>query len=153
MPPCFSTLSRARARNCSRVQPDRATPMTGTSSRPWAHIACRAGKIFLQARSPVAPRKTRASDTAADMTDSPVGRISNPSFFWTDWKSVPRSSSRSAGDVVVVVPQPEDGFLRSVLVAEHTEGGGAQVEAASQGGVQAQPAGGQDAQDVAAGED
>ena len=33
-------LSRARARSCSSVQPDRATPTTGTSSCPRRAIAC-----------------------------------------------------------------------------------------------------------------
>src|SRR5215471_21144375 len=35
--------------------------MTGTLRCPRLTIACRAGKIFLYARSPVAPKKTRAS--------------------------------------------------------------------------------------------
>src|SRR4029453_18844493 len=35
--------------------------MTGTVRCPRLTIACRAGKIFLYARSPVAPKKTRAS--------------------------------------------------------------------------------------------
>ena len=65
-PPCCSTLSRARSRSCSRLPP-RATPMTGTSSVPRRIIACSAGKIFLNARSPVAPRKTNASDRSAAM--------------------------------------------------------------------------------------
>ena len=60
-PPCFSTLSLARARNWSRPQPALATPMTGTSRCPRRAIACRAGKIFLYARSPVAPKNTSAS--------------------------------------------------------------------------------------------
>ena len=36
--------------------------MTGTFSRPRLTMVCSAGKIFLYARSPVAPKKTRASD-------------------------------------------------------------------------------------------
>src|SRR6266581_5306506 len=35
--------------------------MTGTLRCPRCTIACSAGKIFLYARSPVAPKKTRAS--------------------------------------------------------------------------------------------
>ncbi len=46
-PPCFSRLSRARARNWSRFQPALATPMTGTSRWPRLTIACSDGKIFL----------------------------------------------------------------------------------------------------------
>ena len=61
-PPCFSTLSCARARNWSSVQPALATPMTGTSSWPRLAMACSAGKIFLYARSPVAPKNTSASE-------------------------------------------------------------------------------------------
>src|ERR1700751_3844670 len=55
-------LSLAPAFNWSRLQPDLATPMTGTLRWPRFTIACSAGKIFLYARSPVAPKKTRASD-------------------------------------------------------------------------------------------
>src|SRR6476620_6084495 len=36
--------------------------MTRQSSLPRRAIACSAGKIFLYARSPLAPKKTRASD-------------------------------------------------------------------------------------------
>ena len=38
-PPCFSTLARARARNCSIVQSDLATPMTGAWRCPRRSIA------------------------------------------------------------------------------------------------------------------
>src|SRR5262245_8037018 len=62
MPPCFSRLSFTRARNCSTFQPAFATPRTGTSRWPRFAIACSAGKIFLYARSPVAPKNTRASE-------------------------------------------------------------------------------------------
>src|SRR5215469_5951849 len=41
--------------------------MTGTSRWPRLIIAWSAGKIFLNARSPVAPKKTRASEWAAVM--------------------------------------------------------------------------------------
>src|SRR5262245_31470336 len=64
-PPCFSRLSCARAFSCSSVQPAFATPITGMSSVPRRTIACRAGKICLYARSPVAPKKTSASDCSA----------------------------------------------------------------------------------------
>ena len=54
---------RVRARwSCSRLHPAFATPMTGTSSVPRFTIACSDGKIFLYARSPVAPKNTSASD-------------------------------------------------------------------------------------------
>src|SRR5262245_63161630 len=39
--------------------------MTGMSSEPRRIIACNAGKIFLWARSPVAPKKTSASEWSA----------------------------------------------------------------------------------------
>src|SRR5262249_1141962 len=45
-----------------RVQPDFATPMTGMFRWSRFTSACSAGKIILYARSPVAPKKTRASD-------------------------------------------------------------------------------------------
>src|SRR5262245_45221771 len=64
-PPCFSRLSCARAFSCSSVQPAFATPITGMSSVPRRTIACSAGKIFLYARSPVAPKNTSASDCSA----------------------------------------------------------------------------------------
>src|SRR5262249_48828850 len=70
MPPCFSTLSRARALSWSRFQPALATPITGTFRWPRRAIPCSAGKIFLYARSPVAPKKTRASELDAFMIDS-----------------------------------------------------------------------------------
>jgi hypothetical protein len=50
------------ARNCSRFQPAFGTPITGTSRRPRFAIARSAGKIFLYARAPVAPKNTRASE-------------------------------------------------------------------------------------------
>src|SRR5215469_5847797 len=61
-PPCFSTLSLARARNWSRLHAPLATPITGISRWPRLIMACKAGKIFLYARSPVAPKNTRASE-------------------------------------------------------------------------------------------
>ena len=61
-PPYFSTLSCARMRNWSRFQPALATPMTGTSRSPRLAIAWSEGKIFLYARSPVAPKNTSASE-------------------------------------------------------------------------------------------
>src|SRR4051794_30233952 len=54
-------LSFARVLRSSSVHPALATPMTGTSSVPRRTRAWRAGKIFLCARSPVAPKKTSAS--------------------------------------------------------------------------------------------
>src|SRR5262249_14622527 len=69
-PPCFSTLSRARALSWSRFQPALATPTTGTFRWPRRTIPCSAGKIFLYARSPVAPKKTRAAELDSFMLDS-----------------------------------------------------------------------------------
>src|ERR1017187_8558729 len=45
--------------------------MTGTLRCPRFTIACSAGKIFFFERSPVAPKKTRASDEAAGISPSP----------------------------------------------------------------------------------
>src|SRR5207247_181211 len=56
------TLSRTRARSRAVVQGLEATPITGTLSAPLLTIAWSAGKIFLKARSPVAPKSTSASD-------------------------------------------------------------------------------------------
>ena len=61
-PPYRSTLSRARNLSWSSVQPALATPITGTSRLPRLASACRAGNIFLWARSPVAPKNTSASE-------------------------------------------------------------------------------------------
>src|SRR5689334_4289329 len=61
-PPCSWRLFLARSRSWSTVQPDFATPMTGTSSVPRLTMLCRVGKIFLYARSPVAPKNTSASE-------------------------------------------------------------------------------------------
>src|SRR4051812_42447022 len=59
MPPCASTLALTFARNSSAGR--RPTPTTGRSRRPRFTMDCRAGMIFLEARSPVAPKNTRAS--------------------------------------------------------------------------------------------
>src|SRR5262245_39139469 len=64
-PPCFARLSCARAFSCSSVHPAFATPITGMSSVPRRTIACSAGKICLYARSPVAPKNTKASECSA----------------------------------------------------------------------------------------
>ena len=61
-PPYRSTLSRARDLSWSSVQPALATPITGMSRLPRLASACRAGNIFLWARSPVAPKNTSASE-------------------------------------------------------------------------------------------
>src|SRR5712692_4436172 len=47
--------------------------MTGTSRCPRRAIACSAGKIFLYARSPVAPKKTSASEWEASIAFSSCG--------------------------------------------------------------------------------
>src|SRR5580692_1735395 len=62
MPPYSFTLARARSTSSARPHPDFATPTIGTVSRPRRTSDWRAGKIFLYARSPVAPKKTRASE-------------------------------------------------------------------------------------------
>src|SRR5664280_67639 len=71
--PAAATLCRARSRRLSR-SPDRATPMIGTS-KPSSRISPRrAGKICLKARSPVAPKKTNASDRSATTQRPPHAR-------------------------------------------------------------------------------
>src|SRR2546430_7199676 len=47
--------------------------MTGTLRCPRCTIACSAGKIFLYARSPVAPKKTRASAWETCIASSSCG--------------------------------------------------------------------------------
>src|SRR4029453_3353219 len=47
--------------------------MTGTSRWPRLIIACNDGKIFLWARSPVAPKKTNASEWGTFMSCSSFG--------------------------------------------------------------------------------
>jgi hypothetical protein len=53
----LTLVSLARALSCSRLQPDLATPMTGTLSVPRLTIACSAGKIFCRPSRRL-PRKT-----------------------------------------------------------------------------------------------
>ena len=65
----FEAVAR-RALRWSRSQPALATPMTGTSRWPCLTIAWSAGKIFLWARSPVAPKNTNASDWGAPIVSS-----------------------------------------------------------------------------------
>jgi hypothetical protein len=74
-PPNLAMPSRARSRNCSIVHPDLATPIMGTFRTPSLIILCRAGKIFLWARSPVAPKKTNASERleVVDAMEAPLG--------------------------------------------------------------------------------
>ena len=62
MSPFSVTALRAWSRRSSSLQSDEATPTTGTPLlAPETSIAYTAGKIFLWARSPVAPKRTRAS--------------------------------------------------------------------------------------------
>src|SRR5215471_660793 len=49
--------------------------MTGTFKCPRLTIACSAGKIFLYARSPVAPKKTRASEWEPCIASSSCGGL------------------------------------------------------------------------------
>src|SRR4029453_3293121 len=54
-------------------QPALATPMTGTLRWPRLIMACNDGKIFLWARSPVAPKKTSASEWGTFIMSSSLG--------------------------------------------------------------------------------
>src|SRR3974390_2872239 len=49
-------------------------PMMGIAKLSLRTMACRAGKIFLLARSPVAPKKTNESDSVVFMSVSPEVR-------------------------------------------------------------------------------
>src|SRR5688572_1412462 len=64
-------LARARSWSWARVQPAFATPTIGTVSRPRRTRPWSAGKIFLYARSPVAPKKTRASEGVVSIGHPP----------------------------------------------------------------------------------
>src|SRR3954462_8119746 len=63
----------AYALNWDRFQPLFATPITGTSSMPRPTSPTRAGKVSSFARSPVAPKMTRAS-TRSLMPSTPRPR-------------------------------------------------------------------------------
>src|SRR4029434_2278505 len=54
-------------------QPALATPMTGTLRWPRLSMACNDGKIFLWARSPVAPKKINASEWGTFIASSLFG--------------------------------------------------------------------------------
>src|SRR6188768_250279 len=58
-------LARARSRRLSRLDPPRDTPTIGKGAWPRLSIQCKAGKIFLNARSPVAPKRTKASESGS----------------------------------------------------------------------------------------
>ena len=83
-PPCVSMLSRARAWMRPTSSGSRPTATTGASRRPRFTIAWSAGKIFLKARSPVAPKITSASEGA---------RSRQSPFAFSRW---PPNSARSA---------------------------------------------------------
>ena len=70
-PPWLSMLALARAFKSSTFQPLLATPTIGTLTPSSPTRPRRAGKICLKARSPEAPKNTRASDWAASMLLSP----------------------------------------------------------------------------------
>ena len=88
----------ARApRSLSSVQPARATPMIGMSRWPRRIIACSAGKIFLYARSPVAPKNTSASELGVLMCLAAMDRrylcCSPPSFCPLSQRKTDRNSN------------------------------------------------------------
>ena len=66
----LDTVPRSRSK-LIEVPPPLATPITGTLRWPRFTIACSAGKIFLYARSPVAPKKTKASECGNRSSQSP----------------------------------------------------------------------------------
>src|SRR5687768_18065892 len=71
-------LDFARSTSWSRFQLDFATPTIGLSRRPFFTSDWRAGKIFLYARSPVAPKKTSASDGGALLMEARVNGSERP---------------------------------------------------------------------------
>ena len=58
-------LARARSRKFYKLEPPRETPTIGNGACPRFSIQCSAGKIFLNARSPVAPNRTNASESGS----------------------------------------------------------------------------------------
>src|SRR5882672_7467178 len=66
-------LARARSRKLSRLEPPRDTPTIGNGACPRLSIQCSAGKIFLNARSPVAPNSTNASESGSAIAHSLSG--------------------------------------------------------------------------------
>src|SRR5215470_18418009 len=68
--------------------------MTGTCRCPRWTIACRAGKIFLYARSPVAPKKTRASEWATFIASSSCG-----GFFQVSTELIAQRREQFVGEI------------------------------------------------------
>src|SRR4029077_4623063 len=114
-PPNFSSPSRARARICSTFQPALATPMTGTLRWPRLIMACNDGKIFLWARSPVAPKKTSASEWGTFIMSSSLG-----GFFQMSAKLVTHRGEQLVGKICLA-PRAKTLIQRSCQdVSRHT---------------------------------
>src|SRR3954468_23103317 len=110
--PGSMSLSRrdasADALNWERSQPLLATPITGTSSTPRPTSPTRAGKVSSLARSPVAPKMTRAS--ARSLTPSSFG--------------LPGPCAQPLADVVAGPQRVGDGGQRGVHGADAGEEAG-----------------------------
>src|SRR5271156_2766703 len=97
---CGDAVARALAKLLD-IPAALATPITGTFRFPRFTMACSAGKIFLCARSPVAPKKTSASDGTfgpamvlfTSRFAAVVSAISHPYDFFS---SCPPNSKRMA---------------------------------------------------------
>src|SRR5262249_49005464 len=68
--------------------------MTGTVRCPRLTIACSAGKIFLYARSPVAPKKTRASEW-----ESCIASSSGGGFFQVSTELIAQRREQFVGEI------------------------------------------------------
>src|SRR5262245_53244071 len=80
-------------------------------------------------------------------------------FRWVLWEVGPARANagapppgRSAGDVAVVVPQADGRLRRGVLVAQRAQGGRGEEEHPPRGRLPPAPTGGEDPEEVAAGE-
>ena len=91
-----SMLSRARARNCSSVQSDLATPTTGPSRWPLRVIAWRAGNIFFVTTARCVRRERSQRDPSRPGL-GPLGPSHTPPRFGT---SPPRQQQGSSSGCV-----------------------------------------------------
>src|SRR5260221_5589269 len=70
-----------------------------------------------------------------------------------DRSELERRGPDSIADVGRIVPEADDGAIRCLLVSDDTQGGGVEREVLAGGGGEVEPAGGQNAEEMAAGEE
>src|SRR3954468_4395361 len=80
-------LARARSRRLSRLDPPRDTPTIGKGAWPRLSIQCKAGKIFLNARSPVAPNRTKASESGSGIAHPYKTRLAKEKAGQEAWQA------------------------------------------------------------------